>query len=222
MNNILSYFLCPIQYFTWWLYFLLQELVVSDVFVTKEFAQNEDSCDLQDNSTPGPLTDRKMHAEIDESSGRPESKPKDILNHHVCEHCGKEFRKKSVWIIHVRTHTGERPYSCDQCEYKSARKSHLTLHIRTHTGEKPFSCSVCGKSFAQSATLKRHHLSHTGDKQHKCDLCGKMFGRKGNLTQHLRTHTGDKPYGCDMCGKMFRQSSARTKHVKRCSNASKP
>ena len=182
--------------------------------VTREFEQNEYSCDVQDISPSLTLTDAMMNAEEHELSSSevlntnlPSASSTIVVNgnhtystyqasslnstrekRHVCEHCEKEFRWKSDLIRHVYSHTGERPYSCDHCEYKCANKSNLTKHIRTHTGEKPFSCDVCGKSFALSGHLKRHYLTHTGDKQHRCDQCGEKFIWKSNLERHLLTH----------------------------------
>ncbi|KAL7302304.1 hypothetical protein TKK_0004967 [Trichogramma kaykai] len=53
---------------------------------------------------------------------------------HYCHICIKGFKDKYSVNVHVRTHTGEKPFSCSTCNKCFRQKAHLAKHYQTHTG----------------------------------------------------------------------------------------
>ncbi|XP_032388155.1 zinc finger protein 746 [Etheostoma spectabile] len=79
-----------------------------------------------------------------------------------------------------------RRYVCAVCAKTYATSQNLDVHMRIHTGQRPFSCAQCGKKFTQSAHLKSHLSVHSGERPHVCAVCARSFIVKYSLKLHVK------------------------------------
>uniref|UniRef100_UPI00358F6931 zinc finger and BTB domain-containing protein 24 isoform X1 n=2 Tax=Myxine glutinosa TaxID=7769 RepID=UPI00358F6931 len=191
--------------------------------LTKE-AEDEDPR-VEAGSTPCVASDRQTGASTDIR----------------CSHCGKVFKNQHFYRVHLRTHTGERPFCCSRCGRGFSQKHSLQVHSQVHTGERPFQCTLCAKALSTKHSLSEHMSLHTGQKTFSCEQCGRLFSQKrqlrshqrvhtghlrecsqcarkfsdtAQLKKHMRTHTGEKPFRCDVCGKCFTANGTLTTHLR--------
>ncbi|XP_018425620.1 PREDICTED: zinc finger protein 217 [Nanorana parkeri] len=70
-----------------------------------------------------------------------------------CGYCRKSFRSNYYLNIHLRTHTGEKPYKCEFCDYAAAQKTSLRYHLERHHKFKPGESNARVKSISKNLQL---------------------------------------------------------------------
>ncbi|XP_072179785.1 zinc finger Y-chromosomal protein-like [Diadema setosum] len=95
-----------------------------------------------------------------------------------------KHQSKPQWQRHKHSFGREQ---CKVCG-NSISKEYMRIHMRVHTGEKPFQCKVCSRCFTQKGSFKRHMRVHTGEKPFQCKVCSRCFSQNCSLTRHMSLH----------------------------------
>jgi len=81
-----------------------------------------------------------------------------------CAICNHSFTRLQALSKHNLTHfPSEKPYNCSECGTRFQHLYNLRLHLRIHTGERPYLCpySSCGfQSFRDPSNFRKHMASH--------------------------------------------------------------
>lgn len=108
-----------------------------------------------------------------------------------CQRTERGFNARYKMLVHVRTHTKEKPHQCHLCDKRFSRAENLKIHIRSHSGEKPYTCTFegCNKAYSNSSDRFKHTRTHSMEKPYMCKVlgCQKRYTDPSSLRKHVKT-----------------------------------
>ncbi|XP_066499355.1 uncharacterized protein [Hoplias malabaricus] len=134
-----------------------------------------------------------------------------------CPICHRVYPMQKRLTQHMKTHSTEKPHMCDKCGKSFKKRYTFKMHLLTHIqncGNSLFKCEYCDVTCSDKKQLLNHQLSHTNDKPFKCDYCKYSTSKEDFLVSHVAVkHTGEKPFSCTMCHFMTKHRKNLRLHV---------
>lgn len=92
---------------------------------------------VEDLNSLAALAQRTKSKPLNVPSFEHKSSSDDAFFKHKCRFCGKVFGSDSALQIHLRSHTGERPYKCNICGNRFSTRGNLKVHFQRHKEKYP-------------------------------------------------------------------------------------
>ncbi|XP_048096760.1 zinc finger protein 335-like isoform X8 [Alosa alosa] len=146
---------------------------------------------------------------------KPDLVPK--ISQFPCPICHRVYPMQKRLTQHMKTHSNEKPHVCDKCGKSFKKRYTFKMHLLTHIqscGNSRFKCEFCEYTCDNKKLLLNHQLSHTSDKPFKCDYCKYSTTKEDFLVSHMAIkHTGEKPFSCELCHFMTKHRKNLRLHV---------
>ena len=99
-----------------------------------------------------------------------------VHSKHICNYCGKEFKRPSILKGHVAA-----AHRDEHCSEQDAVDE-------VQSKPKEYSCYYCKSLFPSISSLKTHLNKEHSRAGKKCSECDHVFFSKRGLREHMRTH----------------------------------
>ena len=151
---------------------------------------------------------------IDSTHGLNKRKPASVNKKtHQCSRCGACFNRPAKLEIHIRTHTGERPFHCNNCDQSFTCKTYLVRHQKNcHSGGRLHKCDECHQGFLTKVQLVKHKRFHDITRPYPCGICGHRFMTWDVRQAHMTQHDDQRPHTCGLCNQTFKSRAVLKQH----------
>ncbi|XP_068209812.1 zinc finger protein 470-like [Palaemon carinicauda] len=137
----------------------------------------------------------KVHLIVTTSKKTPSSRRMII----TCPNCFMIFHDTWKYKVHMRSHTGVKPFGCSMCEFRATSKMTVRDHVhRKHPkAENP---KILLRTVGIDGTVQHVELTFP-QREFKCDVCSESFQDNYHMKQHKKkAHQEALPFSCNECG----------------------